>query len=266
MTTTTTLPAYTPAKSLHRLHGRDQLAKAYGKPPEGYRFLKIGETIPVGSIHAENFGKGKWGFVTLATGHKVNSGHLLIAAPITPELIPDDPSAAVALEVVGRNSKVVRFKIARQSDVVKYGELFKASNKLQIESVHNPQILFSRGHPHGKFYLRGVGKRNDGIVLSCTPKRFERIVAALAEYNASLAPKVAPVPVSSEPPKYTGPEIKYSHSLEDGINAAGPAPEGWRYLKLGEGVKDGDFRLRLKEWQKDVDIGLARNSPTGTGP
>lgn len=199
MPTPTELPAYTPAKSLHKLHGRDQLAKAYGKPPEGYRFLKIGETIPVGSIHAENFGKGKWGFVTSAVGVKVNSGHLLIAAPITPELIPSDPSAAVALEVVGRNSKVVRFKIARQAaEIKKTGELFTAKNGLVIARCYYPEFRADFDFSKGRLYLRGNETGRDNDILSCTPAQFKRIVAALAKYNASLTPKVE-VPRAAPP-------------------------------------------------------------------
>ena len=198
--TTPTLPAYEAKTRPTPNCGYDKRVEAYGKPPTGYRWLKVGEKMPAESIYANYYDK-KW--LKTSFNETVQDSHYAFAAPVTPELIPADPSAAVALEVVGRNSTAVRFKIARQT----YGgpnfeTVFEASNGISINSYYYPEAPTDRSGAVRKFYLRGTKKHRDNDILSCTPAQFKRIVAALAEYNASLTPKaetkIVPSPTVAE--------------------------------------------------------------------
>ena len=182
---TPSLRAYEPKAQPEPFCGYDKRVEAYGKPPTGYRWLKVGEKMPAESIYANHHEK-KW-IRGSCIGHVADSNYAF-AAPITPELIPADPSAAVALEVVNRTTRKVEFKIARQEGVPRR-EDFIARDGLRIVSIYNPAVDFTRHSPKGTLFLRGNGPEHDHKIVSCTPKRFERIVAALAEYNASLAPK-----------------------------------------------------------------------------
>lgn len=198
--TTTALPAYEPKAQPESCCGYDKRVKAYGDPPTGYRWLKVGEKMPAESIYACYHDK-KW--IKMGYVDDVKDSHYAFAAPITPELIPADPSAAVALEVVGRNSKAVRFKIARQAaEIKKTGELFTAKNKLVIVRHYYPEFRTDFAFSKGRLYLRGSETGKDDDILSCTPAQFKRIVAALTEYNASLTPKaetkIVPSPTVAE--------------------------------------------------------------------
>lgn len=75
-----TLPEYAPSNPDH---SGDNIAcvKAYGRPPNGYRWVKIGETIPQGSLHGA-YWLNKWEPVTGAVGTTLQKYHLIIIAPI----------------------------------------------------------------------------------------------------------------------------------------------------------------------------------------
>lgn len=198
--TTPTLPDYNPARPSREIYDYNQRVEAYGPPPVGYQWLRVGEKIPPNSFILSNASK-RW--CRAAPNFRVASENSPVCCPCeSATIIPADPSAAVALEVVGRNSKAVRFKIARQSPAVKFRFEFTASNGMLVASLYYPEVLFSTFYPKGKLYLRGTHSSKDHSVLSCTPAQFKRTVAALAEYNASLTPKaetkIVPSPTVAE--------------------------------------------------------------------
>lgn len=246
----TTLPAYTPANP-HRDHivGYANRIENYGKPPAGYRWLKVGDKVPEGSIFA-NYHNKEWR--KMRSADIVADHHYAFAAPIAPELIPSDPSAKLVLEVVKRTTRKVDFKIASQTySGPIHKPIFQASNGIEIKSYYHPQILDSE--VVHSLYIRGTEKNRDNDVLSCLPSQFKRIVAAVAEYNGLATPKVkAPKvePISSEPPKYAGPEISVGDDLNTGMAKAGPAPKGWRYVTTCEKIANGDLVLFKMKWVK----------------
>lgn len=65
-----------------------------------------------------------------------------------------------------------------------------------------------------------------------------------------------PAPVAeSAPPKYTGPKISWGDSLADGMKKAGKAPNGWKYVEVGDKIKDTDFYLYADKWVSTKDFG-----------
>lgn len=172
-----------------------------------------------------------------------------VIRPVLPELIPPTPNAKVVLEVVKRTTWAVKFKIASQSPDLPQDELlFTASNGIKIKSYSLPEVDLTR---NWSLYIRGTNRDEDNTILSCTPNQFNKVVAAVNEFNG-IAPKTeepkAETPVSSEPPKYTGPRIELGDPLAVGIAKAGPAPAGWRYVGTDEKLKSGDFVLFKDGW------------------
>jgi len=64
------------------------------------------------------------------------------------------------------------------------GHYYVASNGIILGSKTCPELAAS-----GAVYLRGSNRAEDDHVLETTAERFERIVAAVKEYNAAMAAK-----------------------------------------------------------------------------
>lgn len=184
----TKLPKFSPAAPLTMGAYNTVQVKQYGKPPKGYRWVRIGEKIPDGSIHGLS---KSWDFVTGAVGVPLNEGHLIIAAP----LLGDVGSEAdfLRLRVLSRTSKKVEFVIDSQK--LRGFPLFVAENGVHIQSLDNPEVWirnWDTEHPL-TFFTRGTNKSKDDDTLTVTPAQFELIRAAVAELNEARrdTPKVA---------------------------------------------------------------------------
>lgn len=80
------LPEYKPLEQHHPVpfdFSYEGLLKHYGAPPEGYRWLGVGDVIPEGSICAD-FYCGKWRLVHRVPQEVVEPTYFAIAAPIPP--------------------------------------------------------------------------------------------------------------------------------------------------------------------------------------
>lgn len=56
-------------------------------------------------------------------------------------------------------------------------------------------------------------------------------------------------------PVYTGPAISSTLNYKEALRAAGPAPKGWQYLKVGDTITEETIALNRDRWEKARAVG-----------
>lgn len=210
-----TLPKHSPERSLTHDDSYEGNIRCYGNPPKGYRWLNIGDPVSKDTLMVS------WGsFIPYNKDwehmprREVAANEWPAIEPITkparvilgsnsfcvrgkdPEPIAKTPKAkpvtvgdrhrdALVLEEVSRSKTNVRFKIVKQ----RYRKVcFDATSGISLCAASYPAIY------ERTFYLRAGLKHRDRDILSCPTEKFDRIAAAVREYNDSVRPKSAPKP------------------------------------------------------------------------
>lgn len=70
-----------------------------------------------------------------------------------------------------------------------------------------------------------------------------------------------PIPAKKAPtvksgfPKYNGPKLSSSHSYNEAVRIAGPAPKGYKYLNVGDTITKDTIALKVDQWIKAAGVG-----------
>lgn len=191
------LPKHSPVLPLSHNDTYDQNVRCYGNPPKGYRWLKVGDPVSEKTLmvswgsfipYNKDWGRHPRDKVALNEWPAIEP----IAKPVKakPETVGDLRRDALVLEVVKRTATNVTFWIAKQRDA-----------DIEFRSASN-FCLYTGGYPAlytDCIYLRGACGEYNEDRLTCSVKKFDRIAAAVREYNESVRPKVAPKPVPPTP-------------------------------------------------------------------
>lgn len=196
-----TLPKHSPALPLSHDDSYEGNIRCYGKPPKGYRWLKVGDPvsektlmvswgsfIPYNkdwAVPRDKVALNEWPAIEPIA--KPAKAKPVKAKPVKakPETVGDLRRDALVLEVVERTKTDVTFRIIKQ----RYRDVdFRAEDGLRLETMNYPAVYSNA------LYLRGTDGKSNRDLLSCDTKKFERITAAVNEYNESVRPKSAPKP------------------------------------------------------------------------
>ena len=187
-----TLPKHSPTLPLSYDDSYEGNIRCYGKPPKGYRWLKVGDPVSEKTLMVS------WSsFVPYNEGRdtyprdRVEPNEWPAIEPIEkpvkakPETVGDLRRDALVLEVVKRTATNVTFRIIKQCS--RYIE-FRSVSSFSLYTVNFPEVYTN------SLYLRGNDRKQDKKKMVCTVGEFDRIAAAVREYNESMRQKVTPKP------------------------------------------------------------------------
>lgn len=129
------MPVYRPVRHTESSSTYQQRVDNYGPPPKGYRWLKVGERAPVGSIKSDYYAKRWFRADCGVSGGEVCESFFAVAAPVAVK--PADPPKSADSNLLRRIDDLRAKIVADQKLVVtaserldKYAEVLKA-----LESV-----------------------------------------------------------------------------------------------------------------------------------
>lgn len=184
MKTHTTIPYTGPSL----LHGDDYAANcSKAVLPDGYRFVKLGETILEGDL-VLSFGRGPWDTNHSMIGKVLEEGRWSFIRKVgTPAPVPA-PVKTLKYEVVARQNGLVAARITEQSHRgAEFGE--GSDNFGKLESRNSPENAI--GTYRAKFFVLGNRPTQDNDLMLFTADQFEQFEKEVAAYNAHFSkPKI----------------------------------------------------------------------------